>query len=47
MFDDGYKEMLRRLEPEKILFYGKVPENCAGNIEKIEAFQERFEHGKR
>lgn len=38
----GYQEMIRRLKPETILFYGKVPEECAGNIIRFAAFQEKF-----
>jgi len=41
-FMNGYNEMLKRLEPEKILFYGKVPEECKGNIVMIPAFSDRF-----
>lgn len=43
-FIDGYKEMMRRLKPTKIYFYGKVPEECEGNIVQIQSFQERFKH---
>lgn len=40
---DGYEEMIKRLEPETILFYGNVPESCSGNIVKIKSYiQERF-----
>lgn len=42
LFIDGYNEMMRRLEPEQIIFYGNVPEECKGNIVKIKAFQEKF-----
>ncbi len=39
----GYREMLRRLKPETVLFYGSVPEECdGGNIVRLEAFQKRF-----
>lgn len=38
----GYNEMLERLKPELILFNGKVPEECEGNIKHIGAFQERL-----
>lgn len=41
-FMTGYNEMLRRLEPETILFYGKVPEGCKGNIVMIPAFSDKF-----
>lgn len=42
LFLDGYHEMLKRLHPEKIIFYGTVPEECQGNIVRINAFSERF-----
>lgn len=38
----GYNEMIERLKPETIIFYGKVPEECTGNIIKIKSFQEKF-----
>ena len=43
LFVAGYDEMLARLQPETILFYGKVPEECEGNIVQIKAFHKRFE----
>ncbi len=46
LFLRGYKEMVRRLEPETIIFYGKVPEECLGNIVRIHAFQEKFNEAK-
>lgn len=43
MFMDGYEEMIKRLEPETILFYGNVPESCSGNIVNIKSYiQKRF-----
>lgn len=41
-FIQGYNEMLSRLKPETILFYGKVPGGCAGNIIQIPAFSSKF-----
>ena len=38
----GYEEMINRLNPSTILFYGKVPKECKGNIIRIPAYQERF-----
>lgn len=35
MFDDGYKEMLKRLNPSKILFYGASFGNYEGNVRYI------------
>lgn len=43
LFLAGYNEMLARLRPETILFYGKVPEECRGNIVHIPPFHRRFE----
>jgi len=42
LFLDGYNEMLSRLQPEKILFYGRVPEECRGNIVRIKSFCEKW-----
>ena len=38
----GYEEMVRRLQPETIIFYGSVPEECMGNIVRIRAFTDKF-----
>lgn len=42
LFLQGYKEMINRLHPETIIFYGAVPEECKGNIVQIKSFQEKF-----
>ena len=42
LFIDGYNEMLARLEPTLIYFYGNVPEECEGNIVRLAAYQEKF-----
>lgn len=42
LFLAGYKEMVRRLQPETIIFYGNVPDECMGNIVRIKAFQDKF-----
>lgn len=42
LFIAGYKEMIDRLHPEMIIFYGKVPEECGGNIVQIKAYQEKY-----
>lgn len=36
----GYQEMLDRLRPERIFFYGKVPEECEGSIIPLSTFQD-------
>lgn len=41
-FIAGWNEMLERLEPKTVLFYGNVPKECTANIVKIKAFQEKF-----
>lgn len=40
MFIAGYNEMLTRLQPEKIIFFGMLPDECKGNIEYHEPFYE-------
>lgn len=40
MFREGYDEMLKRLSPSGILFYGAVPEGCTGNIIPLQTFQD-------
>lgn len=42
LFLSGYNAMIERLQPESIIFYGNVPEECTGNIVRIKAFQDRF-----
>lgn len=46
LFIDGYNEMIKRLQPEKVIFYGSVPDECKGNIARIRAFQEKFKEAK-
>ena len=41
MFLKGYFEMIQRLQPETILFYGQIPEGCTGNVIRIPSFQEK------
>ena len=40
MFRDGYNEMLKRLEPTKVIFYGTIPEGIEGDIIRIPTFYE-------
>lgn len=42
LFLTGYAEMVKRLHPEKIIFYGNVPPECTGNIVRIRSFQDKF-----
>ncbi len=34
--------MVRRLEPAQIIFYGRVLEECKGNIVRVKAFSEKW-----
>jgi len=43
LFMYGYDAMLEILQPETILFYGKIPKECRGNIVHIEPFHKRFD----
>lgn len=42
IFVVGYREMMRRLEPTQIIFHGKIPEGCEGNIVQIKTFSQRL-----
>ena len=42
----GYSEMLIRLKPEKILFFGDVPDGCTGNIERHTSFHAGLAHAQ-
>jgi hypothetical protein len=42
LFVAGYREMMARLKPTQIIFYGTVPDECEGNIYHVPAFQEKF-----
>lgn len=42
LFLSGYDAMMERLHPESIIFYGKVPDECKGNIVRIKAFHNKF-----
>ena len=45
LFIAGYNEMIRRLNPSQIIFYGTVPDECEGNIIRIDSFVEKFRKG--
>lgn len=42
MLIEGYCEMVRRLNPSCIIFYGTVPDECKGNIIRVKPFQDKF-----
>ena len=46
LFLAGYAEMVRRLQPENIIFCGDVPEECMGNIVRIRPFTDKFKEAK-
>lgn len=35
LFLQGYEEMIKRLDPKFVIFYGKVPDECDWNIIKV------------
>lgn len=39
LFMTGYREMMDRLHPQRIFFYGNVPDGCTGDIIQLAAFQ--------
>lgn len=52
LFLHGYEEMMKRLSPIWVIFYGKVPEECDWNVIRIKPHQDemkdrRIEHTKR
>lgn len=46
LFVDGYKEMVRRLQPETIIFYGEILDECMGNIVHVKAYADKFKEVK-
>lgn len=47
LFLAGYLEMIERLKPEKIIFFGDVPEGCTGNIERHPSFHSGLAHAQK
>ena len=45
LFIAGYREMLVRLQPSKIIFFGDVPDECRGNIEHHDPYYHTFTKG--
>lgn len=39
LFLRGYEEMMKRLSPKWVIFYGKVPEECDWNLIKVPPHQ--------
>jgi hypothetical protein len=42
LFLEGYREMMDRLHPSKVIMYGNVPAGCEGEIIPIRAFQQKW-----
>ena len=47
LFLDGYEEMMRRLLPEKVIFFGDVPTGCTGCIEHHNAYHAGLAHAQK
>lgn len=45
-FLDGWNEMLKRLEPETVIFHGDVPNECNANIIRTKSFSDKFKEVK-
>lgn len=45
-FIDGYNEMINRLQPTKIIFYGDIPDECTGNIVHVKKYTDKFKEAK-
>ena len=39
----GYEEMMKRLEPSWVIFYGKVPEECDWNVIRVSPHYKEIE----
>lgn len=46
LFLAGWHEMMDRLQPETVIFYGNVPQECKANIVRVKAFSEKFREVK-
>lgn len=42
LFMNGYRKMMERLKPTTVIFYGKILNECEGNIIPIKAYQEKY-----
>ena len=42
LFLAGYEEMMKRLDPSFVIFYGKVPDACDWNVIRIQAHQDQM-----
>lgn len=46
LFLDGWFQMLDRVQPETVIFYGNVPQECKANIVRVKAFSDKFREAK-
>ena len=46
LFLAGWHQMMDRLQPETVIFYGNIPDECKGNIIRVKAFSEKFREAK-
>lgn len=46
LFIQGYDEMLRRLDPSQVIFYGQVPEHCDWNAIRIQPYYKKIEKAR-
>ena len=47
MFKAGYDEMMRRIEPETVIFYGSMIDGLEGNIIRVPSYyEEKFKGDK-
>lgn len=42
----GFNEMIKRLQPETVIFYGQIPEQCKANIIRVKPFHDKFTEAK-
>lgn len=45
-FINGYNKMVERLNPSTIIFYGKIPEQCTGNIVHVKSFTDKWKEAR-
>lgn len=46
-FVQGYREMMERLRPEKVIIYGSfIPDGCEGDIIQVAPFQQKWREAK-
>lgn len=42
LFLQGYEEMMKRIDPAFVIFYGNVPEECDWNVIRVKPHQEKI-----